>query len=279
MSIDRIGIHFGSFTIHFYGIILMLGVIAAAFLADREAKRRKKDPEFLWDALIWIVIGGVLGARLWHIFTPPPSMVARGLTTNFYLTHPLDALAIWNGGLGIPGAVIGGGLALYYFAKNRRQNFLIWADIIVPGLALGQAIGRWGNFVNQELYGAPAPDNLPWKIFIESRYRLSEYFSVEYYHPIFLYESLWNLGNMFLLLWIAKKFMDVLKPGDLFLVYLISYPIARILLDFVRLDASEVAGINANQTFMVVILLGAVGMLVYRHRFAKKPVSANKPPE
>lgn len=277
MSIDRIGIHFGSFTIHFYGIILMLGVVAAAFLADREAKRRNKDPEFLWDALIWLVVGGVLGARLWHILTPPPSMVERGLTTNFYFTHPFDALAIWNGGLGIPGAVIGGGLALYIFAKNRKQNFLIWTDIIAPGLALGQAIGRWGNYVNQELYGAPASENLPWKIFIEARYRLADYSSVEYYHPIFLYESLWNLGNMFLLLWIAKRFADVLKPGDVFLVYMITYPIVRILLDFVRLDASEVAGVNANQTFMIVILLFSAGLLIYRHKFAKRPVSANKP--
>ncbi|MBW8012233.1 MAG: prolipoprotein diacylglyceryl transferase [Chloroflexi bacterium] len=274
MSIDRIGIHFGSFTVHFYGIILMLGVVAAAFLADREAKRRNKDPEFLWDALIWLVIGGVIGARLWHIFTPPPSMVEDGITTNFYLTHPLDALAIWEGGLGIPGAVIGGGFALYVFAKSRRQNFLIWADIIVPGLALGQAIGRWGNYVNQELYGAPAPENLPWKIFIEWGPRLTDFKDVEYYHPLFLYESLWNLANMFLLLWIAKRFVDVLKPGDLFLVYLITYPVARILLDFVRLDASEVAGINANQTFMIVILLSSIGLLVYRHKYAKRPESA-----
>src|SRR5690606_18371865 len=108
MSISQTAIQIGPLTIHFYGLILMTGVIAAAYLAERIAKERKMKSEFIWDSLIWIVLGGILGARLWHILTPPPSMVEMGITTQYYLTHPLDALAVWRGGLGIPGAVVGG---------------------------------------------------------------------------------------------------------------------------------------------------------------------------
>ena len=271
MSFDQFGIHIGPLYVRFYGIILMLGVVAAAYLADREAGRLKQNREFLWDSLIWLLIGGVLGARIWHIFTPPPSMVEAGLTTQYYLTHPLDAFAIWRGGLGIPGAVIGGGLALYWYAKRHRQKFLVWTDIIAPGLALGQAIGRWGNFINQELYGAPT--DLPWKIFIAPAYRLPEFADQAYYHPLFLYESLLSLANMFLLLWVAKRFASALRPGDVFLVYLITYPAIRFSLDFLRLDASEIAGVNANQTLMAVVALVSAGLLVYRHRFAPEPAA------
>lgn len=266
--IDQYGIHLGPLYIRFYGIILMSGVVAAAYLADREARRRKMNVDFLWDSLFWVVIAGVLGARLWHILTPPPSMVEAGITTSYYLTHPLDALAIWRGGLGIPGAVIGGLVALYVMAKRRKQDFLAWADVIAPGLALGQAIGRWGNFVNRELYGAPT--DLPWAITIPPEARLPEFIDQATYHPIFFYESLWSLGTMFLLLWLARTYGQRLKDGDIFLVYLIAYPVIRILLDFLRLDASEVAGINANQALMAVALLFAAGTLLYRHWFAER---------
>lgn len=263
MSIDQFGIHLGPLYIHFYGIILMLGVVAAAYLAENLAKKRKLDTEFIWDCLFWVVIGGVVGARLWHILTPPPSMVAVGITTQYYLTHPLDAIAVWNGGLGIPGAVIGGGLALYIMCRLRSEKFLAWIDVIAPALALGQAIGRWGNFVNQELYGAPS--TLPWAITIAPEHRLPEFAQYSTYHPIFLYESLWSLASVFFLIWLGRTYAKQLKPGDVFLAYLITYPTVRILLDFLRLDASQVGGFNANQTLMAVILVFAVVTLIYRH--------------
>ena len=254
----------GPLTIHFYGIIIMLGVLAAAWVASREAHRRGEDSEVIWDALVWVVIGGVLGARIWHILTPPESMVVQGLTTMYYLTHPLDALAIWRGGLGIPGAVIGGVLTLYWYSRRHGLHFALWADIMAPGLALGQAIGRWGNFFNQELYGAPS--NLPWALYIEPQYRLAGYETVERYHPLFLYESLYNLANMVLLLWIARRFKESLKPGDVFLTYLIIYPVGRFFLEFLRLDASKVIGLNINQTFMLVVALVSGISLFVRHR-------------
>ncbi len=263
MSIDQFGLHLGPLYIRFYGIILMLGVVAGAYLAENLARRRKMNSDFIWDCLFWVVIGGIVGARIWHILTPPPSMVAYGITTHFYLTHPLDALAVWRGGLGIPGAIIGGGLALYIIARRRGENFVAWLDVIAPAAALGQAIGRWGNFVNQELYGAPT--NLPWAITIAPENRLPEFAQYSTYHPIFLYESLWSLATVFFLIWLGRVYAKQLKTGDIFLVYLITYPTIRILLDFLRLDASQVAGFNANQTLMAVVLVAAVVTLIYRH--------------
>lgn len=264
MTFDQYGIHLGPLYLRFYGMIIVLGILAGAALIERLAKARGMQAQFLWDSLVWIMLSGVAGARLWHIFTPPPSSIAVGLTTQFYLTHPLDALAVWNGGLGIPGAVIGGGLAMYVLARRRGESFLAWADVIAPGLALGQAIGRWANFVNQELYGAPT--DLPWAISIPPEKRLAGFEQYSTYHPLFLYEALWSLATVFFLLWVGRKYQGRLKTGDIFLVYLVTYPMIRFLLDFLRLDASMVAGINANQMLMLVVGVVAVVLLAARHR-------------
>jgi phosphatidylglycerol:prolipoprotein diacylglycerol transferase len=258
------GFQVGPIFIRYYGIILMLGAVAGGWLAAHEARRRDHDPEIVWDLLIWLIIGGVVGARLWHIFTPTPSAIAEGRTTIFYLTHPFDLINLRNGGLGIPGAVIGGAVALYFYARRHSLAFAEWTDIAAPSLALGQAIGRWGNFFNQELYGAPT--NLPWKIYIVSSHRLAGFEAQEYYHPLFLYESLWNLANVFLLIWLTRRLGERLKHGDVFLVYLIVYPIGRFLLDFLRLDAAMIGGLNANQVAMAVVAILSAFALVWRHR-------------
>jgi phosphatidylglycerol:prolipoprotein diacylglycerol transferase len=259
--------HLQPFHIYFYGILIMLGVIAAAFLGQFEAKRRGMNPDFIWDALFWVVLAGIVGARLWHVFTPPPSMVEQGITTKWYLTHPLDMINIRNGGLGIPGAVIGGGLALWVFCRRKKISFLTWADVVVPGVALAQAIGRWGNFFNQELYGKPT--NLPWKLYIDPLHRVPGFENYDYFHPLFLYESLWNLLNMVLLIWATRRFEKWLKPGDIFLAYMIMYAIGRFSLEFLRLDASRVGGINFNQTFMIVVALVAGAFLFLNHRLRR----------
>lgn len=244
--------------------MIMLGVVAASLLVSAEAKRRGQNPEILWDMLVWVVIAGIVGARIWHILTPPPSMIAQGITTQYYLTHPLAMIDIRNGGLGIPGAVIGGVLAMWIYTRQKKLNFATWLDLVAPGLALAQAIGRWGNFFNQELYGAPT--NLPWKIYIDPAHRLPGFQDIAYYHPLFLYESLWNLANMAILLWLSHRFPSRLKTGDIFLGYLIIYPVGRFLLDFLRLDASRLAGINANQTLSAIVAVVAAGLLIWRHR-------------
>ncbi|MEI6288861.1 MAG: prolipoprotein diacylglyceryl transferase [Chloroflexota bacterium] len=267
------GIHFifwgQPFVLYYYGIILMSGTVAGGLLAYNETSRRGYDPDIVWDLLIWLIIGGIIGARLWHVFTPSPSLIAQGIDTKFYLTHPLDLINVRRGGLGIPGAVIGGALALLLFTRKLKLNFIEWADIVAPSIALGQAVGRWGNYFNQELYGAPT--SVPWKIFIDPAHRLTEFINQEYYHPLFLYESLWNLGNMAILLLLSRKYNRKLMPGDLFLTYLLIYPVGRFFLDFLRLDASQLGGVNANQTFMAFIAVFAVISLLWKHRFSILP--------
>jgi phosphatidylglycerol:prolipoprotein diacylglycerol transferase len=258
------GLQIGRYTIYYYGIIIMLGAVAAAWLAAVEARRRGQSSDIVWDGLVWVLIGGIVGARIWHILTPPASMVEAGYTTMYYLTHPLNAINIRAGGLGIPGAVIGGLLALYIFTRRRKLDFAFWLDVVAPALALGQAIGRWGNFFNQELYGSPS--NLPWAINIDPEYRLPGYENQATYHPIFLYESLWNFGIVALLLWLGRKYQDRLINGDLFLIYLITYPLGRFMLEFLRLDPARVGGININQTVMLLVALVSTGVLIWRHR-------------
>ena len=138
------------------------------------------------------------------------------------------------------------------------------ADTVIPGVALAQAIGRWGNFFNQEVYGLPT--NLPWKIYIDPAHRVPGYQNYDYFHPLFLYESLWNLLNMAVLLWVARRFEKWLRPGDIFFMYMIMYSIGRFGLEFLRLDASQVGGINFNQTFVVIVALVAGLFLFLDHR-------------
>lgn len=263
------GFMIGSFKIYFYSLLIISGVLAAVWLSIIEAKRRKLDPELVWDMVPWLLIAGIIGARLWHVLTPSVSM---GVTASYYFQHPLEIFATRKGGLGIPGAVIGGALGLLLYCRYKKLKFGTWADIISPGLALAQAVGRWGNFFNQELYGSPTA--LPWKLFIDEAHRLPEYMNVAYYHPMFLYESLWNLLNMFLLLYLGRCYLRKLFPGDLFAVYLIVYAVGRFALEFMRLDPSFVGGVNANQALMIAVAIGAAVFLLLRHKKKAKPKRA-----
>ena len=280
------GIPIGPFCIRFYGILIMLGAVAAAFMAQYEARRRKLNSELVWDALIWVLIGGILGARLWHVFTPPPSMLVLDAVSNKlvnpYFVHNAsiiknitDIISIWRGGLGIPGAIIGGGLALFIFCRRKKMSFPLWADIAAPGLALAQAIGRWGNYFNQELYGKPT--SLPWAIKID--HPVAGYTAYSTFHPLFLYESIWNLLNMGFLLWFERKFSSKLKDGDIFLTYLVGYSIGRFFLEFLRLDAPQIGTINLNQAFMLVVALVSAFLLFWRHRKVSTPNQATPTPE
>ena len=259
------GITIGPLKIYFYGIIVMIGVLAAVWVAVKESKRRGLDSEYIWDMVPWLLILGIIGARLWHVFTPSQSM---GVGPEYYFSHPLEILNTRNGGLGIPGAVLGGIIALLIYTKRKGLKFLTWADIIIPGVALAQAIGRWGNFFNQELYGPPT--NLPWAISIDLAHRLPGYESYATFHPMFLYESIWNLFNFFLLLTLAQTKEDKLVPGDLLFIYLIVYPIGRFALEFLRLDASYVGSVNINQIIMACVAVFGTWMLIYNHLRARK---------
>ena len=270
MSIDpqSIGIDIVVGPIHvflrYYGLILMSGALAAAFLASRLFKADRKDPDLAWDGLIWVLIFGVIGARLYHIFTPSLSLQEQGITTLWYLTHPLDILNTTRGGLGMPGAIAGGLLGAYLFARRRKLGIGFLLDAAAPGVALAQAIGRWGNYVNQELYGRPT--DAPWGIRIDPANRLEGYELFERFEPLFLYESIWNFVNFLFLMWLWRNKRDSLNPGDIFLFYLVTYPLGRFLLEFIRLDYVDLFGINFNQILMLVVSAAAAIALYLRNR-------------
>ncbi|MGH2606747.1 MAG: prolipoprotein diacylglyceryl transferase [Anaerolineales bacterium] len=272
MTIDSYGIHLGFLYIRFYGILLMLGALAGAVLSRRMMRWMGRDPEVIWDALLWVLVFGIIGARLYHVLTPSRSLLEKGIDTAYYLTHPLDILMIWQGGLGMPGAIAGGLVGLWIFARRARVPLPILMDAATPAVALGQAIGRWGNFINQELYGPPT--NLPWAIPIRPENRLPGYESFERFHPLFLYESIWNLANTVFLVWLWRRYHSRMQTGDLFLVYLITYPMGRFLLEFIRLDYVPLMGLNLNQALMLVLAVGS-GIALYlrsRRAPARKPV-------
>jgi phosphatidylglycerol:prolipoprotein diacylglycerol transferase len=258
----------GPLVFHWSGLLIVLGIGVGLWLSALLAKRRNYDVGIIADLFLPLIIWGTIGARLWHILTPPLSSVELGLTTQHYLSHPIDAMALWIGGFGIPGALIGGVVALFFFARATELNFWELADLLAPGLALAQAIGRVGNYFNQELYGLPT--NFPWKIFIQPAYRLAGFETIEYYHPLFAYEVILNLVNLIFLLWLARRFAGMLRAGDLFLAYLGIYAFIRLLLEFLRLDAALVIGIDVNQVFFAIAFICAGIGLFLNRRAAQK---------
>jgi phosphatidylglycerol:prolipoprotein diacylglycerol transferase len=259
------GIPIGPLCLRYYGILIVTGALLAGYLGTRLLKEMGEDPDIVWDGLIWLLFFGVVGARIYHIFTPSQSLLDQGIDTRYYLTHPITILTTWRGGLGMPGAIVGGVFGLYLFAKRRGLNMGTLLDAAAPGVALAQAIGRVGNFINQELYGPPT--DLPWGIYIRPENRLAGYQSYERFHPLFFYESVWNLGNAILLLWLWRRFGGRLKKGDLFVVYLITYPLGRFLLEYLRLDYVPVlGGANLNQYVMLAVAVLSAIILFLRHR-------------
>ncbi len=244
--------------IYFYAIIIILGAIAGAFLAGHEAKRKGLSGDTIWDVLPWLLIAGIIGARLWHVFTPSDSMLIDG--KNPYFIYPLDIFKIRAGGLGIPGGIIAGVIALWVYARKKKINFAIWIDNIAPGVALAQAIGRWGNFVNQELYGNPT--TLPWGIKIDAAHGGDPSLR---YQPLFFYEFLLDMFIVGILLLVSRKLKTKLKDGDVFLLYAISYSLGRFFLEFLKVDQNTLWGLYTNQIVMGVLFVFSFGFLVIRH--------------
>lgn len=263
---DAYGIHLGPLYIRFYALLLIGGMVIGAYIAARRAPHFGLEPKYIWDGLTWAIIPGLIGARIYHILTPSP---ASGLTTQYYLENPLQMLAIWNGGLGIYGGIVGGIIGIWLYARRHKQPLVRWLDLIAPSMAIGQAIGRWGNFVNQELYGAPS--DLPWAIYIAPENRLQGYLEFERFHPLFLYESLWMLGTALILIGLARRLSAQGRHGTIVLLYIISYAVIRFLLDFLRLDSHGIQGIPALTTAQIVSLVAigaASALLVLRYRRA-----------
>lgn len=255
-----------SFPIYWYGILIVCGALAGAYVASLEAKRRGIDPDHVWNALLIALILGVIGARLYHVISSP---VGTNIGFSYYMQNPMEILNFRQGGLGIYGAVAGGVIALWLYARYAKLNLAILLDIGAPGLALGQAIGRWGNFANQELYGFPT--TLPWGIPIDAAHRLPIFADLTQYPeattrftPTFLYESLWNLGVFIVLLLIARRWKNE-KPGDLMLLWGMLYGLGRFLVEFQRPDAWLISGIATAQLIGLALIILCGVTLMYRH--------------
>jgi phosphatidylglycerol---prolipoprotein diacylglyceryl transferase len=237
----------GPIQVRWYGLLIAGAVLIGVLLIERWAPWRGIDPEVIGELPIWLVPAAVVGARLYYVI----------FQWSEYAQQPGTIVAIWRGGIAIHGAMIGGILAAIAFAKIRRVPFWGLADIVAPALALGQAIGRWGNFFNSEAFGMKAPENLPWKLLIPLGQRPRDMADVAYYHPTFLYESLWNLGVFLLLMWLFKRDRQVRFPaGLIFLVYAIAYSSGRIWIESLRTDSLMLGGIRVAQ---LISLIGVIG--------------------
>ncbi len=272
----------GPLSIHFYGIIIVAGALVGGYVATIEARRRAEEPEHVWNALTWCLIAGILGARLYHVLSSPQGDVVG--FQFYFVTNPFEtirifgasipfptALMIWNGGLGIFGGLAGGVLALAIYAWRNNLSILRWLDIAAPGLILAQAIGRWGNYINQELYGPPT--TLPWGIPIDAEYRLPQFADLTRYpvvttrfHPVFLYESLWNLATFIALIVIGRRFKDRLVDGDIVSLYLILYGLGRLLIEALRPDAWLIGRIPTAQIVSAVMIVVGAALMVWRRQ-------------
>ena len=231
------------------------------------------SPDHVWSGISWCLIFGIIGARLYHVLTPSPSMAALGIETPLdYFRHPAQLVNLRSGGLGIYGGMAGGLLGLLIYSRRQRIPLWGWTDLCVIGLALGQVFGRWGNFFNQELYGRPT--NVFWAVYIEPLYRLPAYSEFDRFHPAFLYESLWNLLAFLVLYTVMRRYR--LRTGDLTALYLIFYGIGRSLLELVRLDSRTVVLGGLETTLSIATLVSiivAVVMIVglgLRYQFSIK---------
>ena len=260
---DRVAFTVFGIPVHWYGIMIMLGVLAASYVAYIEARRRGEDTDHVWQLFPWALIAGILGARIGWVVSE---------ASNRQFKDFWEIFAIQQGGLSIQGTIIGGALALVIYCWRYKLSFFKWVDIIAPGLALGQAIGRWGNFFNQEAFGQPT--NLPWGIPIDVR-RQAEVAGPNpgftpssdlRFHPTFAYEMIWNLLNMGLLLWLGRQRRIRLREGDIFWVYLIFYSVGRYVIEELRVDSAMVSGFKAPQLFSIAAILFALIMIAARHR-------------
>lgn len=239
---DPIAFQIGPIAVRWYGILMSSALAIGTFLAYREAIRQKLDPDQIINLVIIAAPLAFIGARAYYVI----------FRWSYYSTNPSEIPAIWHGGLAIHGALIAGVLAGYFFVKWQKLRFWQIADIVAPSIILGQAIGRWGNFFNQEAYGYPT--DLPWAMYIDGAYR----------HPTFLYESLWDLGVFLFLLWYRRR--KGIKHGEVFLIYAILYSAGRFIVEAFRTDSLMLGSLRAAQVISVIIIMAAVGLIYYRRK-------------
>ncbi len=233
-----------------YGFIISFAILVCFLIADKRSKVDGKNPNSVWDIGLTTVLAGLAGARAYHVAD----------YWNYYSQNYFEIFNIWKGGMGIWGALIGGLTGLIIYLKLKKDNLVYWCDLIAGVLPVGQSIGRWGNYFNQENYGLPT--QLPWKIFISSENRLIGYENEAYYHPIFFYESILNLILFFTLTQISKKYPR--GQGFLTLVYIAGYSLIRYSLDFLRIQSWTLNNLNVSQTIAVVLFATTTIILFLR---------------
>ncbi|MFI5593978.1 prolipoprotein diacylglyceryl transferase [Amycolatopsis sp. NPDC051758] len=246
--------HLGPLPIRAYALCIIAGILVALWLTQRRWKACGGDADDVVEVAMWAVPFGVVGGRIYHLITDPELYFAPG-------RDPVKALFIWDGGLGIWGAVALGALGAWIGCRRRGISLARFADALAPGLVLAQAIGRWGNYFNQELYGSPT--TLPWALQIDPAHRPPDTPDIGLYHPTFLYECLWNIGVALLLLWADKRF--TLRTGKLFALYVASYTVGRAWVEALRVDhANHFLGLRLNDWTSLLVFVAALTALLWR---------------
>ena len=254
-------------TLRWYGVIVMTGVIIGSLIAERELRRRGENGERIWDALIWLLPIGILGARLWFVV----NAVLGG--NRSYIEDPASIIRIWEGGLHIFGGFLFGAIALLLYLRQNKLDPWLFFDAAGPAVLIGQGIGRIANFINQELYGPPT--TLPWGIPIQAEHRLPQFrdlnlFPVETtrFHPTFAYEMLWNFAAAGLLLWLSRRYRENIKPGTLFAGWLLLAGLGRLFIEFFRPDQPKIPelGISYTSIFAALMAIAGAVMLMVRYK-------------
>jgi len=270
----------GPFQVRWYGVLIMIGVVLGTWFAGRLARKRGLNPDYAWEGVIVAVILAILGARLYHVFSTPadcPPDATFPCGWPYYRHHFFEAFAVWKYGgflgLGIYGAIAGGIVGVTLYAWWRKLNPLVWLDLGAPGLAFGQFIGRWGNFINQELYGPPTgSDRLGLKINPDLPHQPlppgTDYNTR--FHPTFLYESLWCLVVFLILYTLHARLPHRLRDGDVTLGYLILYSFGRFFIEMFRPDAWTIGGLATAQWIAIGCVVGGSALLALRHLFWKR---------
>lgn len=291
---DPILFQLGPLAIRWYGLLIVGGGLAATWLAAHEAPRRGQNPDHVWNIFIYGLLGGVLGGRLYHVISTPAGAGQSGISY-YFITNPWTqiaiagqsipfprALAIWEGGLGIYGGVLGGIIVVWLYTRRYKLDFTTFLDLGAMALLLGQAVGRWGNYFNQELYGQPT--TLPWGIPIDAAHRISEYRDLPIdtlFHPTFLYESLLNLGVLAILLYIHRRHLDKIRSGDIAAGYLIGYGAVRFIVEFFRPDAWRIGALATAQWIGIALVIVGLAWIGWNHRKAESgnPKTGSRKPK